>query len=143
MGLSSWEEYKIKDLSNIKKDIKFIPITANINILVNYEKKIIIEVYINTVINTIKKSQLFDKFEAQFQEEFEVKLYNKTRLIFDMLVKRYIKRKTLYLSYTHYIRDLLSTYDIIEANLVITPIIKGSTILFGKSKDTKFDVTDY
>ena len=31
----------------------------------------------------------------------------------------------------------------IEANFIGTLIIKGSIILLGKSKDAKFDVTDY
>lgn len=31
----------------------------------------------------------------------------------------------------------------IRANLVDTPIIKGSTILLNKGKDAEFDITDY
>ena len=60
-----------------------------------------------------------------------------------MLIKRDMKCRTLYLSHTHYIWDLLSTYNMIEAYLVGTPMIRRSTILLGKSKDTEFNVTDY
>ena len=116
------------------KKMGFVPITANASVLVNYEKKIIIGIYVDDVIYAAKEFQLLDKFEAQLKEEFKVKLLGKARLILSMLVKRDMKRKTLHLSHTHYIRDLLSTYDMIGANLVGTPIIKGSTILLAKAK---------
>lgn len=60
-----------------------------------------------------------------------------------MLVKRNIKRKTLHLNHTHYIRDLLSTYNMIEANLIGTLMIKKSTILFNKDENVKFNIIDY
>ncbi len=125
------------------KKMGFFPTTAHASVLVNYEKRIIIGVYIDDVIYAAKELQLLDEFETQLKEEFEVKLLAEAKLILGMLVKRDIKRKTLHLSHTHYIRDLLSIYKIIEANRVGTPMIKGSTILLGKSEDAEFDVTDY
>ena len=41
------------------------------------------------------------------------------------------------------IQNMLSTYNIIEANPIDTPIIKGSTILLSKSEDAEFNITDY
>ena len=81
----------------------FVPMTADVSVLVNYEKKIIISIYVNDVIYATKKLQLLDEFEAQLKEKFEVKLLGKARLILGMLVKRDMKRKTLHLSHTHYI----------------------------------------
>lgn len=123
--------------------MKFVLTTANASILVNYEKKIIIGIYLDHVIYTAKQLQLFDKFEAQFKEKFEIKLLGKVRLILGILVKRNMKDKTLHLSYMHYIQNLLSIYHIIEANPVGLPMIKKSTILFGKGKNAEFNVTDY
>lgn len=117
--------------------------TANASVLVNYEKRIIIGIYVDDNIYAAKELQLLDEFEAQLKEEFEVKLLGKARLILGMLVKRDMKRRTLHLSHMHYIRDLLSTYDMIGANPVGTPMIKGSTILHSKGEDAEFDVTDY
>ena len=125
------------------KKMGFVPTTADASVLVNYEKIIIIGIYVDDVIYAAKEFQLLDKFEAQLKEKFQVKLLGKARLILGMLVKRDMKRKSLHLSHTHSIRDLLSTYDMIRANSVDTLMIKGSTILFGKSKDAEFDVTDY
>lgn len=104
----------------------------------------IISNYVDDVIYAGKELQLLGKFEAQFKEEFEVKLLNKAKLILGILVKRDITYKTLYLSYIHYIQDLLSTYNMIKANFVNILMIKGSIILLSsKKKDTEFDVTDY
>lgn len=75
--------------------------------------------------------------------KIEIKLLGKAKLILNMLVKKDIKHKILHLNYMYYIQDLLSTYDMIEANLVGIPIVKRFTILFGKDKDTEFDITDY
>ena len=83
--------------------MEFVWTTVDASILVNYEKKIIIDIYINDVIYTAKKLQLLDKFEAQFKEKFEVKLLGKARLILNMLVKRNMKYKTLHLSHAYYI----------------------------------------
>lgn len=60
-----------------------------------------------------------------------------------MLVKRDIKWKTLYISHTNYIQDLLSIYNMIGANPISISIIKGSIILYSKGKNTEFDFTDY
>ena len=60
-----------------------------------------------------------------------------------MIVKRNMKDKTLHLNYTYYIQDLLSIYNMIEANPVGPSMIKKSTILFSKDKNTEFDITDY
>lgn len=123
--------------------MRFILMTININILVNYKKKIIIGIYINNVIYAAKKLQLFDKFEAQLKKKFEVKLLSKAKLILNILVKRNIKHKIFYLSHIHYIQDLLSIHNMIGANLVDTLIIKRSTILFDKNKDAEFNIIDY
>lgn len=85
------------------KKIILVSTTADTNILVNYEKKIIISVYVNEIIYAAKKLQLFHKFEVQLKEKFKVKLFGKTRLILGILVKKNIKCKTFYLSYTYYI----------------------------------------
>ena len=42
----------------------FIPTTADASVLVNYEKKIIIGIYVDDIIYAVKKLQLLDKFEA-------------------------------------------------------------------------------
>lgn len=60
-----------------------------------------------------------------------------------MLIKKIIKYKTFYFCYMHYIQNLLSIYNIIEANLFGIPMIKKSTILLGKSDDTEFDNINY
>lgn len=77
--------------------------TADVSILVNYKKRIIIDIYVNNVIYATKKLQLFDKFEAQLKEKLEVKLLDEVRLILGMLIKRDMKCKTLDLNYMHYI----------------------------------------
>lgn len=71
--------------------------------IINYEKKIIINININDFIYTTKKMQLFNKFKTQFKAKFEIKLFSKVRLILNMLVKRDIKYKTFYFSYIYYI----------------------------------------
>lgn len=38
---------------------------------------------------------------------------------------------------------MLSTYDMIEANSVSIPMIKGSTILLSKGKNVEFNIIDY
>lgn len=38
---------------------------------------------------------------------------------------------------------MLSIYDISEANFINILMIKESIILLGKSRDTKFNITDY
>lgn len=81
----------------------FVLITIIASVLVNYEKKIIIGIYVNDVIYATKKLQLLNEFEAQLKKEFEVKLLGKARLNLGILVKKDIKRKTLYLSNTYYI----------------------------------------
>lgn len=43
----------------------------------------------------------------------------------------------------YYIWDLLSTYKMIEANLIDISIVKRSIILLSKSKDAEFNITDY
>lgn len=85
------------------KKIGFVSITADISTFVNYKKKIIIGIYIDNIIYAAKELQLLDKFEAQLSKEFEIKFYNKVRLILSILVKQDIKQKTLYFSYIHYI----------------------------------------
>lgn len=60
-----------------------------------------------------------------------------------MLVKKDIKCKICYPIYMHYIQNLLSIYNMIKDNLINIPIIKKSIILFNKSKDVEFDVSDY
>lgn len=42
----------------------FIPTTIDTSVLVNYEKIIIICVYVDDVIYTVKELQLLDKFKA-------------------------------------------------------------------------------
>lgn len=54
-----------------------------------------------------------------------------------------MKRKILYLSHMHYIWDQVSNHNIIGTNPVATSMIKKYTILLGKNKNAKFDVTDY
>lgn len=73
--------------------------TTYTNILVNYKKKIIINIYIDNVLYTTKKLQLFDEFEAQLKKEFKVKLLSKAILILGILVKRNIKCKTLHFNH--------------------------------------------
>lgn len=60
-----------------------------------------------------------------------------------MLVKKYIKRKTLYLSHTHYILNLLFTYNIIKANLIGILMVKKSIILLSRGENAKFNITNY
>lgn len=60
-----------------------------------------------------------------------------------MLVKSNIKYKTFYFSYTYYIENLLSIYNIIKTNSVSTLIVKKSTILLSKNKNAKFDIINY
>lgn len=121
----------------------FVLTIANTSILINYKKKIFISIYIDENIYAAKELQLLDKFETQLKEKFEVKLLGKTKLILGMLVKKNMKYRTLHLNYRAYIWNVLSTYDMMGANSVGTLIIKGSIILLGKGKDTKFNVTDY
>lgn len=125
------------------KKRRFVTTIADVGILVNYKKKFFINIYIDNVIYAVKELQLLDTFEAQLKEKFALKLLSKVKLILSMLVKRNMKCKTLYLSHIYYIQDLLCIYNMIGANPIGTPIIKRSTLLFGKSNDTEFDVTDY
>lgn len=83
--------------------MRFILTIADTSVFVNYAKIIIKDIYIDKVTYAIKKSQLFDKFETQLKEEFEVKLLGKARLILRMLVKKDIKCKTFHLSHIYYI----------------------------------------
>ena len=68
---------------------------------------------------------------------------DKARHILGMMIKRDIHYGTIYLSYIHYIRNLLYTYEMIGANLLDSPIFQKYTFLFGKGKNTKYDVTEY
>lgn len=83
--------------------MEFVLMIVNISVLINYKKRIIIDIYIDNVIYTIKKLQLFDKFETQLKEKFEVKLLGKAKLILGMLIKRDIKYKTFHFNHIHYI----------------------------------------
>lgn len=107
----------------------FDPMTTDASILVNYEKKILIDIYVNDVIYAAKELKLLDEFEAQLKEEFEENLLGEARLILGMLIKRDVERGTLHLSYTDHIRDLLSTYNMIRSNPVGTSMIKESKML--------------
>lgn len=83
--------------------MRFIPTTTNVSIWVNYEKKIIINIYIDDVIDVVKKLQLFNKFEIQFKEKFEVKFFGKAKLILGMQVKKDIKCKIFHINHMYYI----------------------------------------
>lgn len=83
--------------------MRFISITIDASVFINYEKKIIIGIYVNNIIYVIKKLQLLDKFKAQLKEKFEVKLLSKVKLILGILIKRNIKYKTFYLNHMYYI----------------------------------------
>lgn len=77
--------------------------TIDTNVLVNYEKSIIISIYIDDIIYITKKLQMLDKFDIQLKGKFEIKLFCKIRLILSILVKKNIKYKTFYLNYIYYI----------------------------------------
>lgn len=123
--------------------MRFVPIIDNVSVLINYEKNLIIAIYINNIIYTAKELQLLNKFETELKEKFEEKLFNKIILMLIILIKRYIKCSILYLSYTYYIWDLLCTYNITDTNCDDTVMIKRSIILSNKGKNAKFDISDY
>lgn len=120
--------------------MRFVLITVDTIVLVNYKRKIIINIYVYNNIYISKKLQLFNKFGAQFKEKFEVKLLKEVKLILNMLIKIDIKCKTFYLNYMYNVWNLLYKYNIIEANFISTLIIQGSIILFSKNKDIEFDI---
>lgn len=49
----------------------FILIIADTNVLVNYEKKIIINIYIDNVIYIVKKLQLFDNLKLNLKKNLK------------------------------------------------------------------------
>lgn len=125
------------------KKLGFVTMTANASILINYEKSIMIRIYVDDVITATKKLQLLEELEVQLIEEFEVKFLEDVNLILGMVVKKDLTSGILHLNHAYYIRDFLDTYNITTANPVATPMIKGSSIPLGKGEDSEFDVTDY
>lgn len=65
------ENIKQKICRILKKDKICFLITFNINIFINYKKKIIKSIYIDNIIYITINLWLFDKFEDQLKEKLK------------------------------------------------------------------------